>query len=111
MVRIFFYICDMTEKGKILLDLDYLVENFKYSHLWKLNENLLDNKLETLIILDKYNEIKLSGNIDSELEEEFYSFLIDLEFLNKNITTVQLAMKLKSKECIEHLDCGTYFLN
>ena len=98
-------------RGNTLLSLNYLIENFHYSHLWRCNEILLDNKLETLELIDKYSELRLSGDVDNYIEKEIYSLLVDLEFLNKNITTLKMAIQLKYKECIEHLDTGTYFLN
>ena len=98
-------------RGNTLLNLNCLIENFHYSHLWRCKEILLDNKLETLELIDSYNEIRMSGNVDNYIEEEIYSLLVDLEFLNKNITTVKMAIQLKHKECVENLDTGTYFLN
>lgn len=101
--------------GNVILDLDYLINNFQYGHLWKCNEDLLDNKLETLQLIDRFNNIKLLGNIRKQelsiVMENIASLMVDLEFLNRNITTVQMAMQLVGKKAIEYLDTGTYFKN
>lgn len=101
--------------GNTLLNLDYLISNFQYSHLWQFFEDLMDSKLKTLEIINDYNDIKLSvgdnKDVCDKVEKEIYSLLIDLEFLNKNITTTKTAMQFKSKECIQYFDAGEHFLN
>jgi hypothetical protein len=99
----------------ILLNLDHLVKKFQYSHLWQCRELLLDSKLEILELIDNYKDIILSEysdeNVHNQVEKEIYSLLVDLEFLNKNITTLKMAIKLKYKECVQIFDAGEHFLN
>ena len=112
----FLYTENMSNRNKnILLNLDHLVNKFQYSHLWECKESLLDSKLEILELIDGFKDIILSeysdDNIHNKVEKEIYSLLVDLEFLNKNITTVKMAIKLKYKECIQIFDAGEHFLN
>lgn len=101
--------------NNIILDLDYLVDNFQYSHLWKCNEDLLNNKLETLELIERYNNIKLYGHIgESELTivlNNLSTLIVDLEFLNKNIKTIQKAMQLTADKATQNSNIGSYFLN
>ena len=83
--------------------------------MWQCRELLLDSKLEILELIDNYKDIILSEysdeNVHNQVEKEIYSLLVDLEFLNKNITTLKMAIKLKYKECIQIFDAGEHFLN
>ena len=96
----------------ILLDYDFLMNNKEYGHLCQELNNLRVMKAENQELIDGWNKC-IINDFDGFSEKILYTTVLEIElgYINKNITTLELAIKMKEGEVVDFLDTGDYYLN
>lgn len=94
-----------------LLDYDILMKTKEYGHLCVELNNLKIIKADNLELIDGWNKCII--DFDGFSEKILYITIleIELDYINKNITTLELAIKMKEGEAVDFLDTGDYYLN
>jgi hypothetical protein len=95
-----------------LVDYDFLMKNKLYSHLVSHRKELIITKLSTLELLRGWKSVRWK-NSDEFGDVTIYMTIleIELDYINQNLTTLDLAIKMKVSEAVDFLDTGDYYKN